>query len=66
VIVLGVEAPEATALLGVGSDEVVTVIPLAPSVALPMVKPEGEGGEGRGGGRGRGEERRQDDDGVDM
>jgi hypothetical protein len=48
---LGVEVPEATALLGVGSDEVATVTP-PPSVALPIVKPEGEGGGGAGqGGR---------------
>ena len=48
-MILGVEVPEATALLGVGSDEVATVTPLEPSVALPMVKPEGEGGGWAGG-----------------
>jgi hypothetical protein len=45
---LGVNVPEATALLGVGSDEVATVTPLEPLVALPVVKPEGRGGEGGG------------------
>jgi hypothetical protein len=53
-MVLGVEAPEATALLGVGSNEVETVIPFAPLVALPMVKPEGKGGRGGGEGVGAG------------
>jgi hypothetical protein len=42
---LGVDVPEATALLGVGSDEVATVTPLEPVVALPIVKPEGRGGD---------------------
>ena len=48
-ICLEVEVPEATAVLGMESDEVETVIPSAPSVALPMVKPEWEGGGGEGG-----------------
>ena len=43
---LKADVPEATALLGVGSDEVETVTPLEPVVALPIVKPEGRGGEG--------------------
>jgi hypothetical protein len=43
---LGVDVPEATALLGVGSDEVATVTPLELVVALPVVKPEGRGGRG--------------------